>query len=116
MPASTTYRFQMIDVVFVGKLFKGRVCDKWASWMLKMAGEDGLTDSGNYKYPTESDCVAQVSQFWEEIEMDGVKKAAFRLGMTSELGPEIPGYVRNDDIADLQPSGEEVDVSIAPEN
>ena len=45
-----------------------------------------------------------------------MKKAASRFGMTSELGPEIPGYVRDDDVVDLQPSGEEFDDSIAPDN
>ena len=35
------------------------------------------------------------------------------MGMTSDLGPEIAGYRRNDDVVDLEPSGEEVEELIA---
>ena len=43
MPASTTYLFQMIDVV-VGKKFKDEMCEQWATWMMT---NNFTTPSGN---------------------------------------------------------------------
>lgn len=111
MPASTTYKFQMIDVV-VGKPFKDGMCDKWAAWMLENS-TNGVTAAGNYKHPERIDCVKWVSEVWDDLSMDGVKAKAAELGMTSDLGPEIAGYRRNDDVVDLEPSGEEVEELIA---
>ena len=56
MPASTTYRFQMIDVV-VGKHFKDVMCDLWANWMLNESETKGMTEPGNiyYKHSTQSE-------------------------------------------------------------
>ena len=61
MPASTTYRFQMIDVV-VGKLFKDKMCDQWATWMLEESQKLGTTAAGNYKHPSYVDCLNWVVQ------------------------------------------------------
>ena len=63
MPASTTYKFQMIDVV-VGKLFKDGICDEWATWMLNECEKMGTTAAGNYKHPTYPDCLQWVSKVW----------------------------------------------------
>ena len=111
MPASTTWKFQMIDVV-VGKPFKDGMCDKWANWMLE-ASTQGVTAAGNYKHPERIDCVKWVSQVWDDLKMDGVKAKAAELGMTSDLGPEIPGYKRGDDVVELEPSGPEIEELIA---
>ena len=111
MPASTTYKFQMIDIV-IGKPFKDAMCDKWASWMLK-AANNGVTAAGNYKHPERIECAKWVSEVWTDLSMEGVKSKAAELGMTSDLGPEIPGYQRNDSVVDLEPSGEEVEDLIA---
>ena len=110
MPASTTYKFQMIDVV-VGKPFKDAMCDKWADWMLKNQNE--VTAAGNYKHPERIDCVRWVSEVWDDLSMAGVIKKAADLGMTADLGPEIAGYKRGDDVVDLEPSGAEIDVLLA---
>ena len=110
MPASTTYKFQMIDVV-VGKPFKDAMCDKWATWVLKNQNE--ATAAGNYKHPQRIDCVQWVSEVWDEFSMTGVFKKVTELGMTAELGPEIPGYKREDNVVDLEPSGAEVEQLVA---
>ena len=110
MPASTTYKFQMIDVV-VGKPFKDAMCDKWASWMLENQNE--VTAAGNYKHPERIDCVQWVYEAWKDLSMAGVIKKAAELGMTADLGPEIPGYKRDDDVVELEPSGAEIDVLLA---
>ena len=101
MPASTTYKFQMIDVV-VRKPFKQAMCDQWATWMLKNQNE--VTKAGNYKHSKQADCVEWV---WEEFSMEGVKSKAVELWMTSDLGPEIEGYQPGKSYVDCQPSGEE---------
>ena len=47
MPSSTTWKFQMIDVV-VGKPFKDALCDKWADWMLEGCEARGTTPASNF--------------------------------------------------------------------
>ena len=98
----------MIDVV-VGKLFKDKMCDQWATWMLQESAKLGTTSAGNFKHPTYPDCMNWVVQAWEDFNKAGTVKKAQKLGMTAELGPEIEGYV-DEHFQDLQPSGEEVEV------
>ena len=87
------------------------MCDKWATWMLKNQNE--VTAAGNYKHPQRLDCVQWVSEVWDEFSMTRVLKKATELRMTAELGPEIPGYKREDNVVDLEPSGAEVEQLVA---
>ncbi len=109
MPASTTYKFQMIDVV-VGKVFKDNMCDAWANWMLEERQKLGTTDAGNYKHPSYPDCLKWVVDSWAKIKPDGILKAAKRLGMAADPGPAVPGYV-DDHFQDPEPEGEVVNVN-----
>ena len=102
MPASTTYKFQMIDVV-IGKVFKYHMCYAWANWMLEECQAAGTTFAGNYKHPTYPDCLKWVVQSWAKLDTAGVRKAAKRLGMTADPGPAIPDYA--------EASGAEVEAS-----
>ena len=108
MPASTTYLFQMIDVV-VGKKFKDEMCEQWALWMLK---NNLTTRAGNWKRPTQMDCLDWVVKAWEEIGSAGIRKKAKELGMCPEPGPEIEGYV-DKAFVNQAPDEEEGDVYIA---
>ena len=108
MPASTTYKFQMIDVV-VGKLFKDGICDEWVTWMLNECEKMGTTAAGNYKHPTYPDCLQWVSKVWKELDTAGVVKASQRLGMTADPAPEVEGYV-DKYFKDYQPDAEEIQV------
>ena len=109
IPANTTYKFQIIDVV-VGKVFKDHMCDAWADWMLQECAKAGTTDAGNYKHPTYPDCLKWVVQSWEKLDTAGVRKAAKRLGMSADPGPEVAGYV-NEHFQDVEPSGAEIEAS-----
>ena len=51
MPASTTYRFQIIDVA-VGKPLKDELYEQWATWMLEENNRLGLTSAGNRRHPS----------------------------------------------------------------
>ena len=108
VPASTTYKFQMIDVV-VGNIFKDGICNEWATWMLNECEKMGTTSAGNYKHPTYPDCLQWVSKVWRELDTAGVVKASQRLGMTADPGPEVEGYV-DKYFKDYQPGGEEIPV------
>ena len=112
MPASTTYRFQMIDVV-VGKPFKDSMCNLWATWMLEQSEKIGVTKAGNYKHARQDECCDWVVDAWKKLSMAGVVKKAPSLGMTSDLGPEWPGYKPNKKFANLVPTGEEEEVLVA---
>ena len=57
MPASTTYKYQLIDVL-IGKVFKDHMFDSWSTWMLEENGKLGFTPAGNRKHPTLADCIA----------------------------------------------------------
>ena len=92
MPASTTYKFQMIDVV-AGKVFKDLMCDAWANWMLEECKKQGTTAAGNYKHPIYPDCLKWVADSWAKLDTTGLRKAAKRLGMAADPGPVIPDYV-----------------------
>jgi hypothetical protein len=63
MPASTTYRFQMIDVV-IGKVFKDGMCEAWANWMLTECEKRGLSKTANFKAPTRLDSCQWVKTVW----------------------------------------------------
>ena len=80
----------MIDVV-IGKVFKDKMCDQWATWTLEESQKLGTTPAGNYKHPSYVDCLNWVVQAWKDFDKSGIKKKAKELGMTPELGPEI-GY------------------------
>ena len=105
MPSSTTYRFQMIDVV-VGKPFKDIVCDQWAKWMLEECESRGVTPAGNFRHPSPTDCNNWIVQAWKELSMAGVKKKATELGMAAAPGPVVEGYV-DADFEDVEPQGPE---------
>ena len=105
MPASTTWRFQMIDVT-VGKPFKDLLCDQWATWMLENCERRGVTAAGNFRHPTPTECNTWVTKAWEELEMSGVLKKAAELGMTPAPGPPVEGYVEKQ-FVDVQPEGED---------
>ena len=105
MPSSTTWRFQMIDVV-VGKAFKDALCDKWADWMLQGCDARGVTPAGNFRHPSPSDCNQWVTEAWHELRMDGVLKKAEELGMDAAPGPAVEGYVE-EGFEDVQPLGQE---------
>ena len=80
---------------------------------------NGITAVGNYKHAERIDCTKWVSEVWDDLSMDGAKAKAVELGMTSDLGPEILGYKRNDDVVDIEPTGEEVEeliVELSAEN
>ena len=111
MPASTTYLFQMIDVV-VGKPFKDGMCDLWADWMLNENPKLGLTDAGIYQAPSQMDCISWVAQAWKELKTCGVVKKAKELGMTADPGPIVEGYVERN-FEDPAPNAQEADVYIA---
>ena len=105
MPASTTYKFQMIDVV-VGKPFKDLVCDIWAKWMLEQCEARGITPAGNLRHPTPTECNQWVTQAWKELSMSGVKKKAAELGMAANPGPPVEGY-EDAEFEDVEPKGAE---------
>ena len=104
MPASTTYKFQMIDVV-VGKAFKNGLCNKWADWMMEKCESAGLTKTGNFRHPTWPDCLKWVAAVWEDLDTAGVVRKAAELKMTSDPGPVVEGYV-DTDFKNVQPRGE----------
>ena len=109
MPGSTTYLYQMIDVV-IGKPFKDAMCDLWGEWMVNSGMK--TTPAGNYKSPTPMDCISWVSQAWNDLKTTGVVKKAKELGMTADPGPVVEGYVERS-FQDAAPSLEEADVYIA---
>ena len=108
MRASTTYLFQMIDVV-VGKPFKDAMCDMWAEWMLKNCGGRVITPAGNFKHATVVECLQWVTEAWEGLSMEGVKKKAEELGMAENPGPPVAGCV-DQQFIDVQAQGHKIDV------
>ena len=109
MPASTTYLYQMIDVV-IGKPFKDAMCDLWGEWMVTSGMK--TTPTGNYKSPTPMDCISWVAQAWKELKTTGVVKKAKELGMLADPGPVVEGYIERK-FQDEAPSAKEADVYIA---
>ena len=109
MPASTTYLYQMIDVV-IGKPFKDAMCDLWGDWMVNSGMK--TTKAGNYKSPTQMDCISWVARAWKELKTTGVVKKAQELGMTADPGPVVEGYVERN-FEDELPAAGEADVYIA---
>ena len=92
MPASCTWKFQMIDVV-VGAALKNEVYELWAQWMLETNDLLGLTKAGNRKHSTLKNVIEWLNKSWNAISMEGVKKKAKELGMAADPGPEVAGYV-----------------------
>ena len=109
MPASTTYLYQMIDVV-IGKPFKDAMCDLWGEWMVNSGMQ--TTPDGNYKAPKPMDCISWVAQAWKELKTTSVVKKAKELDMLADPGPVVEGYVERK-FEDEAPSGKEADVYIA---
>ena len=91
MPASTTYKFQLIDVA-IGKAFKDSMYEGWTKWMLEQNDSLGLTRAGNRKHPTLVNCVEWADAAWKNISADTIRKAAKKTYMTADPGPEIEGY------------------------
>ena len=84
------------------------MCEQWPTWMMT---NNFTTPSGNWKKPTEMDCLNWVVKAWEQVGSAGIRKKAKELGMTSDPGPVVEGYVDhkfNDEPAD----GKEGDVYI----
>ena len=108
MPASTTYLFQMMDVV-VGKPFKDAMCEQWATWMMK---NNLVTPTGNWKKPSRMDCLDWVVRAWAELGISGIVKKSKELGMTPDPGPVVEGYVERK-FNDEKPNEPEADVYIA---
>ena len=86
------------------------MCDAWADWMLQECAKAGTTDAGNYKHPTYPDCLKWVVQSWEKLDTAGVRKAAKRLGMSADPGPEVAGYV-NEHLQDVETFGAKIEAS-----
>ena len=105
MPASTTWKFQMIDVA-VGKPFKDAMCDQWANWMMETCEVLRLTPASNFRHPTPTDCNAWVSKAWRSLSMSGVLKKTAELGMSANPGPPVEGYEEKG-FEDVQPEGAE---------
>ena len=103
IPASSTYKFQMINVA-VREVFKDHMRDALADWMLEECAKSGTTDARNYKLPTYPDCLKWDAQ--EKLDTAGVRKAEKRLGMSVYPGPEVFGYV-HEHFQDVEPSGAE---------
>ena len=78
--------------------------------MLEECAKAGPTDAGNYKHPTYPGCLKWVVQSWEKLDTAGVQKAAKRLGMSADSGPEVAGYV-NEHFQDVEHSGAEIEAS-----
>ena len=75
MPASTTYKFQMIDV-FVSKAFKDYMSEEWAQFLINVCESRGVTEAGNFRAPTPTDCNQWVVNAWEQVKPEGIIKKA----------------------------------------
>ena len=91
MPASTTYKFQLIDVA-IGKVFKDGMYEGWTKWMLEENDSLGLTRAGNRKHPSLVNCVEWADAAWKNISADTIRRGAKKTYMMPEPGPEIEGY------------------------
>ena len=65
MPASTTWKYQMVDVV-VNKPFKDGIYEEWANWMLNKNDELGLTKAKNRRHPTRPNVLDWVQASWTQ--------------------------------------------------
>ena len=95
----------MIDVV-VGKPFKDYISDEWAEFMINVCESRGLTEAGNLRAPTPTDCNQWVVNAWAKVKSSSIIKKAKELGMCAEPGPPLEGYV-DELFEDIEPHGEE---------
>ena len=90
MPASTTHKFQMIDVI-LGKPFKARCYDMWAKWMIEESNSR-ITKVGNRQRPTRPNVVDWCRDAWAGLPNAMIADNAEKLLMTAAFGPEVVGY------------------------
>ena len=96
MPASTTHKYQMIDVV-VAKPFKNSLYNSWAKWMVEVCSElDPATSANNFRHPTRPDVLDWVKVAWENIKGSSVVKKAKDLLMTADPGAPVESYEDED--------------------
>ena len=94
-------------------MLENKLYDKWVDWMLKENDALGLTSVGNRKHPQWTDAANWASDAWMELDVEhAIKKTAKRLGMTSELGPEIEGYVPMESAEEIPPPQHEAEVDV----
>ena len=67
MPASQTYKFQLIDVA-IGKPFKDGIYEQWCTWMLNEYDDLGLSAVGNRKHPTHPNVLDWVEIAWGQVQ------------------------------------------------
>ena len=91
MPASTTYKYQLIDAI--GKVFKDHMFDAWSTWMLEENDKLGLTPAGNRRHPTIADCIDWIGDSWKKIKRSNILNAVEKCYMKTDPGPPIEGYL-----------------------
>ena len=91
MPASTTWKFQLIDVA-IGKPFKDGIYEQWATWMLNENDNLGLTPAGNRKHPTRPNALDWVKEAWANIQAATILKTVPKVFMGQNPGPVVEGY------------------------
>ena len=84
--------------------------DCYSDWMLGECQKAGISAAGNYNSPSYPECLKWVTQSWEKLDTTEVRKAAKRLGMAADPGPEVRGYV-DEYFQDVEPSGSEIEVN-----
>ena len=90
----------------VGKPFKDYMSDEWARFMINICKSRGITEAGNFRAPTPSDCNQWVVNALEKVKSSSIIKKAKELGMCPEPGPPVEGYV-DDLFEDVEPQGAE---------
>ena len=92
IPASQTYRFQLVDVS-IGKPLKDGIYEEWCTWMLNENDDLGLTAAGNRKHPTHPNVLDWVQKAWENcIRAETILKTVPKVYMLAEAGEEVEGY------------------------
>ena len=103
IPASMTYKYQLVDVL-IAAIFKRHLAKCWRAWMafqlLKASANDGVyrEKSGNYIQPTIAQCVIWSNKAHEYIKStlkEQIKRCADKLYMRKEdkaIAPFMPGY------------------------
>ena len=98
MPASTTYKYQLIDVS-IGKPFKDGIYEQWATWMLNENDSLGPTGAGNRKHPTRPNGLDWVQKACDGIRTDTITKTVPKVHMHANHGQPIEGYDESENIA-----------------
>ena len=100
MPASTTYKYQLIDVS-IGKPFKDGIYEQWATWMLNENDSLGPTGAGNRKHPTRPNVLDWVQKARDGTRPDTITntKTVPKVHMQANPGRPIEGYDESEDIA-----------------